>query len=157
MGIEIERKFLVNRSMWVSLEKPAGLLYRQGYLAEDEKKVIRVRATPVKGFITIKSADPGLSRSEFEYEIPLEEAVYLLDNFSISEISKIRHFISVSNKTWEVDVFSGENDGLIVAEIELTDENEDFLYPEWIGAEVSHDKRYSNASLARNPYNSWAN
>ncbi len=155
MFIEIERKFLVNRAKWAMLEKPAGSYYRQGYLTDDDHKTIRVRVAPLAGFLTIKGVSSGISRSEFEYEIPREEAIHLLDNFSQSEIVKTRYNIWFEGKLWEVDVFAGDNDGLIVAEIELQNEVEGFVLPEWVNEEVTEDTRYYNSSLSKNPYSKW--
>lgn len=155
MGKEIERKYLVDQEKWQQLEKPAGELYRQGYLLTDPQKTIRVRVTPTKGFITIKGITVGATRSEYEYEIPLSEAGELLDNFSAAVLSKTRYKIVYKNKTWEVDVFLGDNAGLIVAEIELESEEEVFEIPEWVGNEVTGDKKYYNANLTIRPYNDW--
>ena len=119
MGIEIERKFLVNHAQWEQLQKPVGEFYRQGYLLTDPQKTIRVRQTADKGFLTIKGISVGATRAEYEYEIPFKEAKELLDQFAVAELSKVRYKIFLRNHIWEVDVFSGKNQGLIVAEIEL--------------------------------------
>lgn len=155
MGIEIERKFLVNKELWNECEKPAGEFYRQGYLLTDPSKTIRVRQTSDKGFLTIKGISVGASRSEFEYEIPFDEAKELLDQFSVSELSKIRYKILFEEKLWEVDEFLGENEGLMVAEIELKSENEKFKLPDWIGKEVTGEDQYYNSNLTLNPYKNW--
>ena len=155
MGIEIERKFLVKQEIWAQLEKPDGEFYRQGYLLTDPTKTIRVRQTSEKGFLTIKGISVGASRAEFEYEIPHEEAKDLLDQFSVSELSKIRYKILFENKLWEVDEFLGENEGLMVAEIELQSEDENFALPDWIDREVTSEEKYYNSNLTLNPYKEW--
>lgn len=155
MGIEIERKFLVNQEIWNELEKPDGEFYRQGYLLTDPTKTIRVRQTSEKGFLTIKGISVGASRAEFEYEIPHEEAKELLDQFSVSELSKIRYKILYENKLWEVDEFLGENEGLMVAEIELESEYETFSIPKWIVEEVTGEEKYYNSNLTQLPFKNW--
>ncbi len=155
MGIEIERKFLVNQEIWNKLEKLDGEFYRQGYLLTDPTKTIRVRQTSEKGFLTIKGISVGASRAEFEYEIPREEAKELLDQFSVSELSKIRYKILFENKLWEVDEFLGENEGLMVAEIELESEDETFIIPKWIGEEVTGEEKYYNSNLTQLPFKNW--
>ena len=155
MGIEIERKFLVKQEIWAQLEKPDGEFYRQGYLLTDPTKTIRVRQTSEKGFLTIKGISVGASRAEFEYEIPHEEAKELLDQFSVSELSKIRYKILFENKLWEVDEFLGENEGLMVAEIELQSEDETFSTPNWFGEEVTGEEKYYNSNLTLLPFKNW--
>jgi len=155
MGIEIERKFLVIKSKWDQVEKGGGTLYRQGYILSDPDKTIRVRLTDTDGFLTIKGKSHGATRQEFEYFIPQEEALELLNNFSANEVSKIRYKVEVSGKIWEVDEFLGENKGLIVAEIELFGEHEPFEKPIWLGKEVTGDVRYYNSNIAITPYNRW--
>ena len=155
MGIEIERKFLVKQEIWAQLEKPDGEFYRQGYLLTDPTKTIRVRQTSEKGFLTIKGISVGASRAEFEYEIPHEEAKELLDQFSVSELSKIRYKILFENKLWEVDEFLGENEGLMVAEIELQSEDEAFSTPNWFGEEVTGEEKYYNSNLTLLPFKNW--
>ena len=155
MGIEIERKFLVKKEKWKELEKPSGELYRQGYLLTDPNKTIRVRQTSAKGFLTIKGLSVGATRPEYEYEIPFEEAKELLDQFAIAELSKIRFKIIIDQHVWEVDEFFGNNKGLIVAEIELSNEEEKFNIPDWIDREVTHEEKYFNSSLVIHPYQNW--
>ncbi|WHF53090.1 CYTH domain-containing protein [Chryseobacterium gotjawalense] len=155
MGIEIERKFLVNKTKWQQLEKPAGEFYRQGYLLTDPNKTIRVRQTSDKGFLTIKGISVGATRAEYEYEIAVGEAKELLDQFSVAELSKIRFKISVGGHVWEVDEFLGNNAGLLVAEIELTSEDETFTLPDWIDSEVTGDEKYYNSNLVNDPYKDW--
>jgi len=155
MGQEIERKYLVDQSEWQQIDKPTGQLYRQGYLLTDPNKTIRVRQTLDKGFLTIKGLSIGATRPEYEYEIRFAEAKELIDNFSISELSKIRYKILHDNKVWEVDEFLGNNMGLIVAEIELTSEDEKFSIPKWIDKEVTGQEKYYNSNLTIEPYENW--
>ena len=156
MGQEIERKFLVNHHKWQQLEKPTGQVYRQGYLLLDPQKTIRIRLATAQAFLTIKGITVGTTRSEYEYEIPVDDAKELLDQFSVSELSKIRYKIIFENKTWEVDVFLGDNSGLIIAEIELQREDEVFAIPPWVDREVTEDEKYLNANLTIKPYKDWA-
>jgi adenylate cyclase len=155
MGKEIERKFLINYEKWLKAEKPSGQLYRQGYLLTDPQKTIRVRLTETSGFLTIKGLSVGATRLEYEYEIPFSEAAELLDNFSISELSKRRYKINFRDKIWEIDEFLGDNNGLIIAEIELKSEEERFELPEWIGKEVTGEEKYYNSNLTISPYKNW--
>ena len=155
MGKEIERKYLVDKEKWDLISKPTGQIYRQGYLLTDPVKTIRVRSTEETGFLTIKGISIGATRQEYEYEIPLTDSKELLDNFSVSELSKIRYKISFSNKLWEVDEFLDDNFGLIIAEIELTSEDETFDIPEWIKKEVTGEEKYYNSNLTILPYKKW--
>ena len=155
MPLEIERKFLVNKAQWQKLAKFSGEIYRQGYLLTDPQKTIRVRQTPDKGFLTIKGLSVGATRAEFEYEIPFSEAQELLDQFSVSELSKIRYKIIFDDKLWEVDEFLGENEGLIIAEIELQSEDEIFTIPDWLENEVTGEEKFYNSNLTLNPYKNW--
>lgn len=155
MPLEIERKFLINHNKWNELAKPDGKRYRQGYLLNDKNKTIRVRLSDACAFITIKGKTTGATRSEFEYNIPVADAKQLLDNFADNEISKTRYEIYYKDKLWEIDVFHGENEGLIVAEIELGSEDEKFDIPDWVTEEVTDDPKYYNASLARLPFKKW--
>jgi len=155
MGVEIERKFLVKKELWAALEKPLGKHYRQGYLMNSEDRVVRVRIAGDHGFITIKGAAQGISRLEYEYEIPKSDAEEMLDRFQPEGTEKIRYRIPEdSGLVWEVDEFLAANAGLIVAEIELTDEDQSFTRPAWLDQEVTHDERYANSNLALRPINS---
>lgn len=155
MAIEIERKFLLKNDNWKKLAD-AGTSYKQGYLVGSEQASVRVRIQGDKAYLNIKSATLGVFRNEYEYEIPLTDANEMLENLCHKPlIIKKRHLISVSNHTWEIDVFEGDNSGLTVAEIELQTESEDFELPDWIGEEVSHDTRYYNVCLVDNPYKNW--
>lgn len=155
MAKEIERKYLVDLTQWQKIGGLSGEYYRQGYLVTDPQKTIRVRLTETKGFLTIKGISVGATRLEYEYEIPFAEAKELLDNFSISELSKIRYNVVFKNKKWEVDEFLGDNAGLFVAEIELNSEDEIFELPEWVGKEVTGEEKYYNSCLTINPYKNW--
>ncbi len=154
MGKEIERKFLVT-----SLEdvpRSAAIFYHQGYLSIQKESVVRVRAIDKKGFLTVKGITVGATRLEYEYEIPLADAVELLDNLCLKPtIEKHRRRISFEGFVWEVDVFHGENEGLVLAEIELQKEDQEFRKPHWIAEEVTGDPRYYNSNLIKNPYSAW--
>ena len=154
MAKEIERKFLIKPNAW----KPqtAGTKIRQGYLSVIKERVVRVRTKDAKAFLTIKGVTRGISREEFEYDIPVEDADLLLTNLCEQPlIEKIRYKEDHNGHTWEIDVFFGENEGLIVAEVELTAENETLQLPSWVGEEVSSDQRYYNSNLIQNPYRKW--
>ena len=155
MGIEIERKFLVDHEKWGKIEKPVGVHYRQGYILNDDHRTIRVRVTEKQGYITLKGATSGISRKEFEYKIPVEDGVELLDGFAESEVEKIRYNIHFEGKLWEVDEFLGKNEGLLIAEIELKHDTEEFKKPNWITTEVSDDERYYNSYLSTHPFKDW--
>jgi len=155
MAIETERKFLVNRTLWALVQPEKKMTVRQGYLHSDDVKTIRVRTMDNRGFITIKGKTTGISRAEYEYEIPFDEAAVMLDSFAGNIIEKTRHYVIYAGKTWEVDEFGGDNTGLWVAEIELHSEDEVFDKPAWATEEVTYDHRYSNSSLARKPFMTW--
>lgn len=155
MPVEIERKFLVRGEDWRSLG--TGKLYRQGYLSTIPERSVRVRLAGDKGYLTIKGISVGVSRVEYEYEIPADEAGELLDNLCEHPlIEKTRYRVECNNLTWEIDEFAGVNAGLVVAEVELEKEDQAIALPDWIGEEVSGDPRYYNASLVSNPYTQWA-
>ena len=154
MGIEIERKFLLDDDGWRGLGQPT--LMRQGYLTSDPVRTVRVRIEGERAVITIKSKATFATRGEWEYEIPVADAAELLDRLCEQPlIEKTRHRIEHAGHTWEVDEFQGENAGLVVAEIELGSEDEAFDKPDWIGQEVTGDPRYYNSSLIRQPYSKW--
>ncbi len=154
MGIEIERKFLVKEGGW-PVAAGEGLMCRQGYLHSDEERVVRVRIIGEQAFLTIKGATIGITRSEFEYEIPVPDAEALLPLCGEAVVEKKRYFIEHGDVTWELDVFSGVNEGLLMAEIELESEEQEFDLPDWAGKEVSSDPRYYNAYLAQRPFSTW--
>ena len=156
MAIEIERKFLVKEKPFHLAKK--SLRIRQGYIVNDQKQVIRVRKKGADYFLTIKGNTIGISRLEFEFPIPKEDAEELLKHFCKSAlIDKTRHYVEYKGHTWEVDEFHGDNNGLIVAEIELDSEDETFDIPHWVGAEVTPDERYYNMNLATHPFKDWEN
>ncbi|MBL4677027.1 MAG: CYTH domain-containing protein [Mucilaginibacter sp.] len=155
MGIEIERKFLINHEKWNKLDKPTGKLYKQGYILNEENRTVRIRVTDNAAYITLKGKSEGISRSEYEYQIPKDNGEQILEQFAISSLEKTRYNINYNGHLWEIDVFDGDNKGLIVAEIELENEDEPFEKPDWVTEEVSYDSRYTNALLSIKPYNSW--
>lgn len=155
MGTEIERKFLVNNDSWRT-QANAETRMRQGYLANQKNVSVRVRTGKGRAFLNIKSATLGIRRKEFEYEIPLADAEELLDQLALQPcIEKTRYKVSCGAHVWDLDVFAGENAGLVVAEVELESEDEPFEKPEWAGDEVSGDPKYYNVSLVDHPYNQW--
>ena len=154
MGIEIERKFLLTGSTWKHLAP--GTSYRQGYLNSAKERTVRVRTIDDKGFLTIKGISVGATRVEYEYEIPVADAKHLLADLCEKPIiEKNRYKISHSGFVWEIDEFFGENEGLVVAEIELESEDQTFEKPEWVGEEVTGDPRYFNSNLIKNPFIKW--
>lgn len=153
MGIEIERKFLLKGDAWRDLGK--AVHYAQGYLVAEPERTVRIRIAGEKAFIAVKGPTDGVSRKEFEYEIPTEDAAEMLKLSPFPVIEKFRTKILWEGKIWEVDEFKGDNEGLIMAEIELFSADETFAVPPWIGEEVSGDLRYYNSYLSRNPYKNW--
>lgn len=154
MGKEIERKFLVKPGMWQA--SSSGVTIRQGYLSSAKERVVRVRTKGEKAFITIKGITKGIARSEFEYTIPTADADAMLTNLCEQPlIEKTRYTEQYGDHVWEIDYFFGDNDGLIVAEVELTSENDKLVKPDWVGEEVSADPRYFNSNLIQNPYCNW--
>jgi adenylate cyclase len=154
MGEEIERKFLVSGEAW--RETAEGTRYRQGFLSTEPERTVRVRVAGPRGSITVKGKNLGARRAEFEYEIPVADAERMLDTLCKRPlIEKVRYVLAVGAHTWEIDVFEGDNAGLVVAEIELRREDEAFERPEWIGDEVTDDPRYFNSNLVANPYRAW--
>ncbi len=154
MPTEIERKFLVRNNNWKDAVKRSFII-KQGYLNSNAERTVRVRLKGDEGFITIKGKSKGISRAEFEYKIPVNEAEQILLLCEESIIRKTRFEVNIANHLWEIDVFKGANKGLIIAEIELSSEQENFELPTWIGKEVSDDKRYYNSHLAKNPFCQW--
>lgn len=152
MAIEIERKFLVTSDAWRSA--PA-TYFCQGYLNPNKERTVRVRVAGEKGFLTIKGKSIGASRTEFEYEIPLDDAKELLRLCEGPIIEKYRRIIEFAGMRWEVDEFLGDNSGLVVAEIELEAEGQTFAKPDWLGQEVTHDSRYYNSNLSAKPFSQW--
>lgn len=154
MGIEIERKFLVEHNQWEAIDKPDGQKLQQGYIVDEADRTVRLRVAGHIAYLTFKSGI-GISRYEFEYEIPTNEAVELFKQFVKNRLEKTRYRITHAGKLWEVDVFEGDNEGLIIAEIELNSEDEQFELPPWVGKEVSDDGRYYNSSLSAKPFKNW--
>jgi adenylate cyclase len=155
MGREIERKFLVKGEGWREAATRRTRM-RQGYLSDGMSRSIRIRLEGDRAAINIKSSRDGIQRLEFEYPVPVEDAVAMLDHVALKPlIEKTRYEVPVGEHLWEVDVFEGDNSGLIVAEVELGAVDEVFERPEWAGEEVSHDHRYYNVSLREKPYKSW--
>lgn len=155
MAQEIERKFLVNQDLWTP--QVPGVAYRQGYIrTQAPGSTVRIRIQGDEGRITLKGPTTGWTRAEYEYPIPLADAVEMLDTLCDPPlIEKVRYQIPWGGLVWEVDVFAGDNQGLITAEVELESEDQTFESPLWLGPEVSHDYRYSNSQLAQRPYRSW--
>ena len=155
MGLEIERKFLVGDASWRA--GASGISYRQGYVLTGPPVSVRVRVAGDRAFLTVKKDQDVSSRLEYEYEIPVQDARDLLSGCCAGhQVEKTRYLVPHAGHTWEVDVFHGENEGLVVAEIELDAVNESFERPPWLGSEVTGDRRYLNSSLFREPYRTWA-
>ena len=154
MAIEIERKFLVKNIPRHEIQYSHKI--RQGYIAKNKDRVIRIRQKENDYFITIKGIKIGISRFEFEYPIPRNDGEILLENFCQEEvIEKTRHYVENKGFTWELDVFHGNNEGLIVAEIELMSEDQAFHIPSWIGREVTDKEKYYNMNLLEKPFKEW--
>lgn len=154
MALEIERKFLVDKNKW----KPTGqgTILKQAYLSLDPNPTVRVRIAGKKSFLTIKGRSETISRPEFEYEIPLDDALKMLKLAISNPVEKTRYEVWHENFLWEIDVFSGENEGLILAEIELDSESQEFARPDWILEEVSGDRRFYNSYLSEHPFQEWS-
>lgn len=144
---EIERKYLVDSQEWGAVLKPKPKQIIQGYIHNSPEKTVRIRICDTRGFLTIKGKTVGISRAEFEYEIPLKDAELLLQQFATKTISKLRYDIKVGNHLWEIDEFQGKLSGLILAEIELESEGELFEKPHWVREEVSSNPEFFNARL----------
>ncbi|MDT8393707.1 MAG: CYTH domain-containing protein [Bacteroidales bacterium] len=154
MAKEIERKFLVLNDSFKEGLVPVYI--RQGFISTDKNRVIRVRIAGTRASLTLKTGVTGITRNEYEYAIPLEDAREILDRMcSGFVIEKYRYLVEHENHKWEVDVFMGENKGLVIAEIELKTEHEKFKKPNWLGDEVTHDERYYNAMLVKHPFADW--
>lgn len=154
MAVEIERKFLVNMNDLPILTD--GQLISQGYIATADNTTVRLRVKGDKGFVTLKGETVGLSRLEYEYEIPVVEAIEMIDTLCLGRVvSKTRYELPVGDHVWELDVFHGANQGLVVAEVELADEHEEPDRPSWLGQEVTGQVKYYNSRLIRQPYSQW--
>ena len=154
MPVEIVRKFLVaDLSVVAGL---AGTPIRQGFLSTDPERVVRVRVAGPRAFVTVKGKTAGISRAEYEYEVPVAEAHEMLDRLALRPlVEKTRYKVASGGLVWEVDVFSGENAGLVMAEVELPAEDAAVAVPPWVGREVTDDRRYYNANLVAHPYREW--
>lgn len=156
MGIEIERKFLLKNDSWEQ-DVSSSAVIKQGYLAGSDKSSVRIRIEGDKANINIKSMTLAITRQEYEYSIPLTDAEKLLQDLCEEpQIEKTRYIVKHKKHKWEIDVFSGDNTGLVVAEIELQTEDEKFSIPEWIGDEVSEQIKYYNVNLIKHPFSSWS-
>ena len=154
MAKEIERKFLVKGDKWKSMAE--GVLYRQGYLNSVKERTVRIRTVGDKAFLTIKGITVGATRAEYEYPISFDDCNAMLDTLAEKPIiEKKRYKIPQDRFVWEIDEFFGENQGLIVAEIELESEDQEFDKPDWIGEEVTGDPRYFNSNLIKHPFTKW--
>jgi adenylate cyclase len=152
MATEIERKFLVTGMDWQSAEPT---YYCQGYLNRDKHRTVRVRIAGQCGVLTVKGLTTGASRAEFEYTIPLDDAKALLELCDGPIVEKNRRVVEHAGLNWEIDQFLGDNEGLIVAEVELKSEQQELDLPAWVGVEVTDDARYFNSNLAATPYKLW--
>ena len=154
MAEEIEHKYLVHLGLWQPAD--SGTLYRQGYLSEGKERVVRVRIAGDSAFLTIKGATDGITRLEFEYSIPLDDAADMLDRLCHRPlIEKTRHREMWEGRMWEIDVFHGDNAGLVIAEVEVAAACDHVVLPPWAGREVSDDPRYFNNNLGAHPYKAW--
>ena len=152
MPTEIERKFLVTGTRW---RQAAGVRFSQGYLNRDKERTVRIRLSGGKAHLTIKGISRGAARLEFEYEVPPADAEQLMNLCEGPIIEKMRYTLEYRGFTWEIDEFLGENAGLVIAEIELQSEGQEFERPPWLGREVTEDPRFYNANLVANPYCKW--
>ncbi len=148
MGKEIERKFLLKSNDWKPLTSSSHRI-QQGYLNSDPLRTVRIRIIDDKGVLTIKGKNEGISRLEFEYDIPIADAQALIKLCEKPLIDKVRNLVKVDSHTWEIDEFAGANEGLVLAEVEIESEDSHVDLPSWIGEEVSHDTRYYNPNLLR--------
>jgi adenylate cyclase len=153
--LEIERKFLIVSDGWRSLVEGAPKRLSQGYLCSDPRKSVRVRIAGERATVTVKGAREGITRLELQYDIPVRDAELMLALCERPLIDKTRYIVRHDGMKWEVDIFHAENEGLMVAEIELEREDQPVKIPDWVGQEVSHEARYYNSCLAKNPYSSW--
>ena len=154
MGLEIERKFLVIEDAWKRLGTP--VLFHQGYLSRDPERSVRVRIEGDQANLNIKGQRGTILRIEYEYPIPLEDGLFLLEEVCEQPtLSKHRTKIPLGEVCWEVDEFHGDNQGLVIAEVELESEEQEIELPDWIGKDVSHDPRYLNINLIQNPFQNW--
>ena len=154
MAKEIERKFLLKNDNWKT-QFSSRKIIKQGYLSTQKERTVRVRILGEKGFLTIKGETVGMTRLEFEYEIPVQEANELLELCKKPLIEKERFIVLIGKLNWEIDIFEGDNKGLNLAEVELEDESQKVEIPDWIGEEVTFDPRYFNSNLVKLPFRLW--
>lgn len=156
MATEIEHKYLVDKQAWYKIQPHKGEHIRQGYLQNELHQTIRVRIKNKRGYIAVKgSCTSGAGRPEYEFRIPVKGAIEMLENLCKEKIEKTRYKMRFSGNAWEVDVFEGENEGLIIAEIELKSEDQEYKTPAWITVNVTGDARYYNSNLVIKPYTQW--
>jgi CYTH domain-containing protein len=154
--MEIERKYLINQELWQEQRNPANATFlQQAYLSIDQSCSVRIRLTEKEAFITIKGRTTGISREEYEYTIPFSDGVRIIKMAVTPIIEKLRYKVHFEGYLWEVDEFWGDNEGLVLAEVELPDEIRQPVLPQWVEKEVSGDPRYYNLALAINPINTW--
>lgn len=152
MALEIERKFLVDAKNLSAVHVADGEKISQGYLSTDPKKTVRVRIKKNRAYLTVKTANVGIVRGEFEYEIPLADAEALLKLCEPNTLSKVRYKFEFAGKIWEIDIFEGRHAGLILAEVELSSPDEKIELPSWLGREVSEDAKFFNSNLAKGDF-----
>lgn len=158
MAKEIERKFLVKKDRWEwkDVEGVKGKAYRQGYIPTAKGATVRIRIIKEKkAYLTLKGPTHGFTRSEFEYKIPVADARQMLYELCSDCVEKTRYKVPMNGLIWEVDVFHGENEGLVTVEVELQSEDQEINLPDWVGREVTQTSRYSSSNLARLPYSKW--
>lgn len=153
MAKEIERKFVVTGEGW---QETRSTTYRQGYLSTEKERTVRIRIADDKGYVTIKGCPEGMTRDEYEYEIPLQDAEEMLETLCKRPlIEKRRHKIIYGGLRWDIDEFLGDNAGLVLAEVELSSAEQAIELPPWLGEEVTEDARYFNVNLVEHPYRQW--
>jgi len=153
MALEIERKFLVDTARWSPSDEGTRMV--QAYLSAFPSPTVRVRIAGEKSFLTIKGRSRTIARPEFEYEIPVNDALEMIKMAISSPVEKTRYKASIGGLIWEIDVFSGENEGLVIAEVELKTIDQEITLPDWILEEVSMDGRYYNSYLSAHPFREW--
>jgi adenylate cyclase len=155
MKFEIEHKYLVKKDPWDALKKPEGILIKQGYILDHPGKVIRVRVMEDLGFLTIKGPTAEAKRLEYDYPVPVKDALELLEFFTGNWVEKKRYKIMFAGNIWEIDEFLGDNEGLLLAEIELKNPDDKYGTPPWVGEDVTNDPRYYNSYLAKKSFKTW--
>lgn len=154
MPQEIERKFLIKDDRFK--QEGHSVYIHQGFLSTDKERVVRVRIAGKNAYLTVKGISQGIGRAEFEYRIPMRDAKYMLEHLCTGPtIEKNRYYVNMEGFIWEVDEFLGDNAGLVIAELELESEDQEFPKPDWLGEEVTGDARYYNSNLVEKPFRSW--